>query len=108
MNFKKIVTITCIGIISLAFAATPLHAKPKEDKGNKGKPKANKQIHKPEKKNPPSNNKLKNQNKDPQKTLKSAVIKTSDTPRSHTIQREKDASQSKALRPLVQNRLDRR
>ncbi len=98
MNFRKLVTITCIGVITLAFAATPLHAKPKEEKGNNGKPKV--KVPKPEKGN--QSLKISKKNSTP------ANIKVKNVSRDHTIHKEKDASQSKALRPIVQDRLDRR
>ena len=108
MNFRKLVTITCVGIITLAFVTTPLHAKPKEEKSNKGKQKQERinnskpkvKAPRPEKKNTPQNK--------PEKFPKPAGIKIDAADRGHIIRKEKDASQSKALRPLVSRRLDRR
>jgi len=99
MRFSQFAKITFIGIITLAFAVTPLHAKPKKDKSNNGKSNVQQQAKKPAKKNP-SKNTLKKASK-PVKTL-------NPTARNNTIRREKDASQTKALRPNVQRRLDRR
>ena len=89
---KRLTKILCVAMITLAFAVTSLHAEPKEEKSNNGKSNAQGQVHKPEKKTPPRNI--------PKIKVKSAV-------KNHAIQREKNASQTKALRPLAQRQLDR-
>jgi len=41
MNREKLAKIMCVGIVAVAFAATPLHAAPKKEKSNAGKAKVN-------------------------------------------------------------------
>lgn len=93
MSQKKFVKIICIGIVALAFAATTLHAAPKKEKAGSGKAKAN--VHKPAKKNTPH------------KAAK-FLRKNSRIARDRTIHREKNAAQTKALRPTVKRHQDRR
>ena len=108
MNLRKLIKIVCVGIVTLAFITTPLHAKPKEEKANNGKPKQEKtnngkpkvKAPRPEKKNRSLNASRKNSNP--------TDVNVKNTTRDHTIHREKDAAQSKALRPFVERRLNRR
>ncbi len=52
---KRLAKIFCVAMIALAFAVTPLHAKPKEEKSNNGKGNAQGQVHKPKRKPSPQN-----------------------------------------------------
>jgi len=107
MNFSKFAKIIGVGIVALAFTVTYCDAKPNGEKPNNGKSNAQQQDHKSEKNNPSQNEPKKADNPIKSPNAKSlTATPPSITIRTKSISRDKDASQTKALRPNVQRRFD--